>query len=75
MISTIRWMLLLFASSLALTGCSQTVSPNVVDGSGFSIGHPKRETLANMTNNDLQFAQWYASHRETCLRMPGCSKK
>ena len=69
-----KWMLVLCASTLGLSGYSTTERASVADGSGFSTLTPTRETTAYIVNTDPPFARQVLAHNRTCEAQPGCAK-
>lgn len=64
--------LLLLLALLMASGCQTQTS--VLDGSGFSAGHPSSATRKFIVANDMPFAQWLAAHNQFCATQPGCRK-
>lgn len=64
-------MLLSFALSLAVSGCSQTAA---IEGAGFSLLKPSGQTRDFIIKNDRPFAEQVAGNNRSCKRAPACSK-
>lgn len=64
-------MMLLFAASLAASGCSQTLASN---GSGYEALTPAPETRNFIVANDKPFARQVAAHNRTCKKDEACTK-
>lgn len=63
--------MLLFAVSLAASGCSRTPAN---DGAGFELLTPSPETRQFIITNDKPFARQVAGHNRTCVAQPACRK-
>ncbi|PWE56745.1 hypothetical protein DEM27_10300 [Metarhizobium album] len=64
------YLMLLFALSLAVSGCSTSAN----DGSGFETLTPSAGTRQFIIANDRGFANQVASHNRTCQKQAGCRK-
>lgn len=63
--------MLLFAASLAASGCSRTLASN---GAGYEQMTPAPPTRAFILANDKPFARQVAAHIRTCKKDEACLK-